>query len=297
MANRCPNCGGELAYSIDGQQLVCGHCGSGFRPEEVPELAGAEEYETALMHVFTCPNCGAQVASEELDAVDYCAYCGSFMPLNSRMERLHRPDFITPFKVTQAECRKKYQEEIKKKCFVPGELMGEQAQTEFRPVYIPYWEYRVSWPDGIDFKHTESWRDGDYVYHQEWRIKGTVDGEVQGCLFDASATLEDRIAENIADYSLEAMIPYEPSYMYGSYADIADVPAGPYKSEAGKRAALCLGKELQQRAAEQGMHSNSGDINPPEDQGKMESHALGAVARLVHDLEEWRARFLCRGQW
>ena len=83
----CSNCGGEVRFSIDSQDLECVNCKTHFDPatyNRTPESLEQEVYETK---VFTCPNCGAEIESSDLSVTGFCAYCGSAVVFNSRIKR------------------------------------------------------------------------------------------------------------------------------------------------------------------------------------------------------------------
>ncbi|MCR4841790.1 MAG: hypothetical protein K5840_00835 [Eubacterium sp.] len=192
-----------------------------------------DDYEETT--IFTCPNCGGEVASSALDAVDYCKYCGSFVTLNSRIERLKKPELIMPFKVTKEQCLDIYETKLRKSHFVPSALKRGDTKAEFRQMYIPFWDYSVEYPEGFSVTASESWSKGNYDYDREYQIDAKLDGPISNCLFDASSTLDDRISKCIGDYDEDDMVEYNPSYMMGSYGDIADVPSEIYVEEASNR--------------------------------------------------------------
>ncbi len=246
MSSRCPSCGGTLRFDIPSQMLICENCAGSFDPAKFRQSAAADESTDAQdqTKVFTCPSCGAQVASQDLDAVDYCPYCGTFVTLQSRLERLQKPDYIIPFKITREKCVELYKARLKSSHFLPKDLLGEGALS-FRSSFIPFWQYSFTPNGSVTARGEESWIDGNIRYTQLYDIRGEVSGHVaDGPLHDASASLEDRITDTIGGFSRSALVPYNPAYMIGSWADIADVDKDTYSDQVAEEAVDAIEPQL-----------------------------------------------------
>ena len=253
MANRCPNCGGTLQFDVKSQKLICPFCGSSFEPSEIDNLQGAQEMTSPETHepgeptydetaetqdttVFTCKNCGGEITSESMDAVSYCPYCGTFATFESRIEKLRKPELITPFLIPKDVAEGYYKKRLKRQFFAPSDLKKEGKGTNFNPMFIPFWDYEVTYPFTNHYITSESWREGNYDCKQEYYVAFDAEGGVKNCLYDASMGLDDRIADSMADYDARGLQPYNPSYMMGAYADMADVDPKLYSSDAKERA-------------------------------------------------------------
>lgn len=259
MANRCPSCGGTLRFDIQKQKLVCEYCESEFDPESIKEMQGAGESEafgsepsedaggeTIDAKIFTCPNCGAEVFATDLDAVEYCSYCGTFVTLESRLAKLQKPSYIVPFTITKEKCLELYKEKLKKARFLPKDMKVENAESNLRSTYIPFWVYTEKFNENanVSFKTTETWTRGNTEYSQEYNINVKPSGSVSGVFFDASATLDDRISEQIGNFDTENLQTYNSSLMTGSYADVADVKHEVYADDVFLRGSVALGKKV-----------------------------------------------------
>ncbi|MBR7079657.1 MAG: hypothetical protein IKI40_03955 [Treponema sp.] len=258
MANRCPSCGGTLHFDIQKQKLICEYCESEFDPASIKEMEGAgeseaygsessdENGETIDAKIFTCPNCGAEVFATDLDAVEYCSYCGTFVTLESRLAKLQKPSYILPFTVTKEKCLELYKEKLKKARFLPKDMQVENAQSSLRNTYIPFWVYTEKFNEGAhaSFNTKESWTSGNTEYTQEYDIDVMPNGTIDGIFYDASATLDDRISEQIGNFSQESLQPYNSSLMAGSYADVADVKPEVYNEDVFLRGSVALGKQI-----------------------------------------------------
>ena len=109
----CSNCGGEVRFSIDSQDLECVNCKTHFDPatyNRTPESLEQEVYKTK---VFTCPNCGAEIESSDLSVTGFCAYCGSAVVFNSRLKEAEKPQKIIPFQISKEKCKDLYLQKIR----------------------------------------------------------------------------------------------------------------------------------------------------------------------------------------
>ncbi len=259
MANRCPSCGGTLRFDIKKQKLVCEYCDSEFEADGIAQMGGASESkpfgseeagdsqaDTIDAKIFTCPNCSAEVFATDLDAVEYCSYCGTFVTLESRLARLQKPAYILPFKITKEKCLEIYAEKLKKTHFLPSDMKISNAESSFHNIYIPFWVYSQKLDPDANLKFTaeESWTKGNTEYTQHYNINARAEGSVDGVFFDASATLDDRISEQIGNFSVDSLQEYNSSLMAGSYADVADVESVIYNDDVTKKCAKTLTSQV-----------------------------------------------------
>lgn len=267
MANRCPSCGGTLRFDIKKQKLVCEYCMSEFDAENAPQMGGAtesqafgQEEETIDAKIFTCPNCGAEVFATDLDAVEYCSYCGTFVTLESRLAKLQKPSYILPFTITKEKCLELYKERLKAARFLPKDMSAEKAESSFRRIYIPYWAYELEFDRNnlLSMNTHESWTSGNKEYTQHYNIQARAEGRMENLFFDASATLDDRIGEEIGNYPLDSLQPYNSSIMAGSYADVADVSKDTYESDVYGRGKEVLTDEIRSDLSQNGGRGASG---------------------------------------
>ena len=81
-------------------------------------------------------------------------------------------------------------------------------------------------------KGETSHRSGDYIITDHYELTGNIDASYNGLSYDASSAFEDSISEALAPYDIKKQVPFEPSYMSGYYADLADVDDRVYKWQA-----------------------------------------------------------------
>ena len=282
MVNQCLNCGAGLRYDIASASLKCDHCDSFFSPDEYDRQTDATEEMT----VFTCPNCGANITGNDEDAVDYCMYCGSFVTLRSHIAKLRTPDGIIPFKKTKDECISIYKRMIMRKLYAPKEFRDESFLKSFRGAYIPYWIYEASYGPDIHFYGSSSSQKGDYVVTQHYTIKADVEGEIGGIIYDASSSFDDSINASLAPYDSREVKPYNPAYMFGFFADTADVNEDLFLKDAEKAA-----NDEAWRIVSSDKQVRAGHPNKPGTPEKFDTYFKPAVSSKLALLPVWFLTF------
>ena len=230
---KCPNCSGTLYFDIKEQNLKCRHCSSVFSIDEYDRDNAAHESFFEGARLYTCKNCGAQLVSNDDEAVLYCKYCGSEQLLESELSGVKEPKKIIPFRITKTECKKIYRRKLKGKFYVPKEFKDADFIDKFRPFYIPYWMYNVKFRDDeFEMKGHKFYTRQGYDYKEDYIVKTSIkDNGLYGVPFDASRNFDDTIAETIAPFKKEDLLPYKEAYLAGMYADVPNVDAGLYEDE------------------------------------------------------------------
>lgn len=228
----CPNCGGEVRFSIDSQDLACLNCQTHFDPvsyNRTPESVEQEVYETKI---FTCPNCSAEIESTDLSTTGFCAYCGSAVVFESRIEQEKKPQKIIPFQITKEKCKELYLKKIRSFYYRQKDLEDPAYLDRFVGFYLPYWLYSYDFSGDIALQGGRKYTRGNYVIVEEYSLSGKLSGEVRSIPFDASLRFDDDISGVIAPFSKDKMKEFSPNYLLGFYSEIADVESSGYDKEA-----------------------------------------------------------------
>lgn len=236
----CPNCGGEVRFSIDSQDLACQNCQTHFDPvtyNRTPESMEQDVYETK---VFTCPNCSAEIESTDLSATGFCAYCGSAVVFESRIKQEKKPQKIIPFQITKEQCKEIYLKKIRSFYYRQRDLEDPAYLDRFVGFYLPYWLYNYHFNGDIALKGDKKYTRGNYVFMEDYYLSGKLKGDVEGIPFDASLRFDDNISGVIAPFSRDKMKDFTPNYLLGFYSEIADAESSAYEKEAFSM----LGEEL-----------------------------------------------------
>ena len=95
---KCKNCGGQLKYKIDTQNLECDSCNSKFSVDEIDNDKISE---------IECSQCGAKFVTIKDIKLYSCAYCGSknFINIDNGYDFIANK--IIPFKYTKEQFKDK----------------------------------------------------------------------------------------------------------------------------------------------------------------------------------------------
>lgn len=228
----CPSCGGNVKFDIASQLLSCEYCNSFYDPYafDSKEKDAIEEKDFEAT-IYTCPQCGGEILSTDNASAGFCSFCGASTILYSRISKEKRPNYIIPFKKTKEDCKKAYEERLKKALFAPKELKDPAHIDSFRGIYMPYWAYHITQNGPLQLDGEKSHRSGDYIITDHYRLTGDIDAFYKGISYDASSSFSDDISESLAPYNVTDIKEFTPAYFSGFYADIADVHPAVYQDD------------------------------------------------------------------
>lgn len=229
----CPNCGGNLKFNIQTQNLSCEHCLTQMDPyafeDKEKDAIEQTEYDVTI---FTCPQCGGEILSTDTSAAEFCSFCGASTILYSRLSKEKRPNYIIPFQKTKEDCKNAYSDMMKHAIFAPDELKNPKHIDSFRGIYMPYWAFYITQEGAFTLNGSKTKRRGDYIYTDHYALRGELDAYYKGLSYDASSSFDDNISEQIAPYDVKGMKSFTPAFLSGFYADTADVKPEKYEAEA-----------------------------------------------------------------
>lgn len=258
----CPNCGSGLRYDIASRKMRCDQCGG---LTDLGQLPPEPEEESLDVTEFHCPQCGAAVYSTDTEITGFCTFCGSDVVLTGKLARTKRPAKIVPFSVTREACEAAYHDKLKKYFLAPSDLKKAETVSHFRPVYVPFWSYRVEAHGPFHAKGHKTYTSGKKRYEESYSLSMQADIRQDGILYDASVAFEDETAAMLKHTAGNA-VPFHPAYLSGFYAQAADVPARTYEQEALATALRMFLENVKQQngmdSVETAMGRNYGLPNP-----------------------------------
>ena len=243
---KCTGCGSNLYYDADSQSLICHMCGNIFDPAtmEMNGSLGIEnpeqeygiddelDYEDSRNVEIVCNSCGSQIVTDAHTSATICPFCGSPTLVSRKLTRQFRPDAIIPFSKTKEEAKKLYLEHISGVPHVPSSFKNGATIDKIAGVYVPFWLISADVDMDIGgWTHTVI--DGSRYYDREKQerlhthsLDVPVDGHVSFSLsnvpFDASKKISDRLMEACEPFDLDALVPYNASYLPGFLAEKYD---------------------------------------------------------------------------
>lgn len=229
----CPGCGQAMRYDIRMRRMLCDSCGESRAVTSLSDAdADLKAEETIEVITYTCPACGATLNTNQNAATSYCSYCGSNVVLSARLNRMRRPDEITPFRITREECESIYRDHLRSAKYLPNAVLHQKTLDLFRPVYIPYWRYTYVAEGETKGSGTKRYSDSSYNYVDSYKfdIEGKI--TVTGAFYDASSSFDDETAQLLGvKYSKMDVVPFHPAYLCGIYTETPDVSDVVYNRE------------------------------------------------------------------
>lgn len=227
---KCPNCEGEMSFEPGVQEVVCQYCGSKFNPNTViDDLKKSKVVDTTAENngtpgkAFMCTQCGARLLTFDETAITFCSYCGSQAMVEDKMIQFNKPDFIIPFKITKEECIKKYTDLVSHNMFLPNYLKDDVYVDKFRGIYMPYSIYDFSYSGPCSSKGSKyDHHSMDYDYYNDYEVSCNVEASFGGVAKDLRSNFYDKFSDNLV-FDLKSKEDYNPNYLVGYYADVADV--------------------------------------------------------------------------
>ena len=212
----CPNCGGKMVFTPDGQTLTCEYCtarenltaekAAGRSVQEssfIAALATAKGHaHPVATQLLTCKGCGAGFILPPQQITVTCPHCESTHSVDSlETQEVVQPDGIIPFKITEKLARQALIDWF------------EQQRFETRPrvarghnLYLPAWTFdvggQIGWKYTIqtDNSITEV-RTGEDIIHKD------------DILVLASDKVPASLRSFIAHFDLNALEEYDARFL------------------------------------------------------------------------------------
>ena len=249
----CEQCGADLVYSPDKQELICEYCGFQniipvtYQPIKEYDFKTALRELKRLKHsdkqtdvgIIKCPSCAAQFSLENEFSVD-CPFCGTPVVTSTEHARFIHPESLLPFTITEVQAVAAFDEWIGSLWFAPSELKKiSKREEKLTGVYLPYWTYdsgtentyrgqrgtvyyeRQVFHVVIDGRRVRQVRSIPRVRWQP--VSGHVSLHFDDILIGASKTLPRSIIDHLAPWDLHNLAPYSEAYLSGFRSELYQV--------------------------------------------------------------------------
>ena len=224
----CPGCGSGLRYDIGLGKMRCDSCQRTYDLSQIddPSRQAADGLMDAAE--YRCPQCGAAVHTSQTAVTSFCSYCGADVILDQKLTRIRRPDRIVPFAVSREQCEEIYRRRVKESRFAPEDFAAQATIDHFRPVYIPFWQYKGHAQGMAKASATHHHADSRYTYTDEYAYDAVGSVDVSDVIYDASVSFEDETAQQLG-FSVQRTQPFHPAYLCGFYAEAPDTDPSLYQ--------------------------------------------------------------------
>ncbi|PHU40639.1 hypothetical protein CSX00_04535 [Pseudobutyrivibrio ruminis] len=231
----CPNCGGQLRYSIKDKQLKCMSCG---------ELTDVEQYkpddrinaDSVNTKIYTCPTCNGEIQLIDNDGMEFCPFCGNQVTMQEHFSTEGAPKYVLPFMIDKQEAKQSYIRNTIDISFAPTGLNDDANVEKLVPLYTPYYLYDYNIHDKISYKAERYETTSQYYVTYKANIKVDMDLDHLKVPFDASQALDDEIAEKLEPFPMEKLKPFNPNYLAGFFVENSTVEKDLYKDDSEHKA-------------------------------------------------------------
>lgn len=246
---RCPNCGGDIAFSPSKQGYECEYCMSFFTQQQIEEIysdlenqdlsQNVEENQTSddfaeHNNLYVCNSCGAEIVADEQTSATFCCYCHNPVTLKGRLSGDFKPNRVMPFSIDKSKAESIFKEWCSKKKFTPSDFNSNKTLEKMTGLYVPFWLADCKTDAHIDGigKRITTWSDSKYRYTKtdEFHVVRNAKIKFRGIPTDGEKKIDDKLMEAIEPFDYSKLKPFSMSYLTGFYADKYDVD----KSEAFK---------------------------------------------------------------
>ena len=221
----CTNCGGKMAFTPDGTGLSCAYCGRRQSLLDLSSGGAVLEEQDILSTLLTkkghsrpvatqslkCNGCGASFVLPPQIISHNCPYCASAYVIEQTETRdLIQPDGVVPFAISQDRAHNIVFDWYRKQGY---KVLSSKALPS--GVYLPVWTF--------DLSGEISWNCQIETRNDVWVAKNGAHAVFENDMpVAASHTLSSSLAEEISQFPLDQLMPYDAGY-------IADWPAETYQ--------------------------------------------------------------------
>ncbi len=201
----------------------------------LPRLAASEIFpvEAEERKEMACQSCGALTSIPANSLAHTCPFCGSNQVIQRQAPQDPlRPRFLIPFKLEYADCTPIVGKWLISNWMTPSSLRKLAALSAFQAVYLPFWTFRstnesewkaeVGHPERERYLENGEWKERTVI---EWRWEsGHVRLDIEDLLVSGTTRVSSRILNQLRNFDIRALAPYEPKYLAGFQAQAYDVP-------------------------------------------------------------------------
>ncbi len=259
---QCPACGAPLEFNPGMQMLHCASCESTY-PQDHFKNQQQEDGETLPptqidwklegfvkshdtmqpQNGFNCTSCGAEVVAGDTVATE-CMYCGNPVVVTNNVSGVLTPDMILPFKINKEKAGEILKNFYKGKKLLPKAFNDNNHISKITGMYVPYWLFSCTGQGRVKFDATKvrQWESGDYEYTETKYYSVHRSGSVgfDYIPVDSSKKMDDNYMEGIEPFDFKELVPFEPMYMAGYFADKFDEDVDESGARATKRVIASL---------------------------------------------------------
>lgn len=258
----CTHCGAALTFTSGTNHLSCHYCGNEQTIEQSPtaiQELDIDAYEeeifdqqaTVKISTVKCSNCSAETTLGNTLASKNCPFCS--VPLvieQAKIQRLHKPQSILPFLITEKKAVSNFSQWIKGLWFAPSALKKHaRHNNKLQGIYLPFWTYdsatSSTYTGQRGTTYTSSDTKGNRTTHVRWRyVSGSVSRQFDDVLVCASQSLPKKKLDALEPWDLHHLKPFDSRFLTGFKTENYQISLKQGFIEAKKKMSLLIERRI-----------------------------------------------------
>ena len=220
MKTKCPNCGGNIAYSIKDVALVCEHCKTTTKIKSA--VCGnikigykiADSLVKSTSKFSHCNSCNSNLFTSSDKAITRCPNCGS-VDIASQTGSQYKPHAILPLTVSREQAIQNFQGFAKHGHFRPNDFKKMAKLGELSVSYVPVYSFDTKTATiykGVGVSTSND--NGKWETHRH-NFNGTMTNSYSNVFISANASVGKNIIEGLEPWDFEKLRVYSDEFLFG----------------------------------------------------------------------------------
>lgn len=226
LSNKCPNCGSEILFDIDTNELKCEYCDTVI---DIPETK-SPNVKTALLCAtrpidngnnfkqYICSSCGSRHNTISSKPITRCPSCGS-VELTPTTSITIRPDNIVPFKINKKIASNLFSDWLGTRRFAPNNLKKMATNKKLTGFYVPAWNF--SYDSFTTYNARIETGSGENT--RTCSVRGSFSYSSNDEFISANRKFPSKIVDGDKANALKYLNVFRPEFLYGFNSSEANI--------------------------------------------------------------------------
>ena len=238
---KCFNCGGNLIYYPNKQDLMCEKC---LVHQKIAHISKVQTHTLTTVDCNTqpknvinynssmqCPNCGSKISLNKFEYSKDCDYCNSSVVAQDASLVVKKPDGIIPFMFDKDLASDKFVQNVKKNFWAPNKFKKKLPKSNIEGDYIPSFGFNadVVYTYNGKLYNNVTVRDSDGNSRTERRyfnISGANNTRYENILVESSSKMMQNQINGVLPFNYNQSKKYSDAYIAGYVVEHYDTAVG-----------------------------------------------------------------------